>query len=206
VRGQQAEAAERPPAAHGSDDARHRPQHALPPAQGDAVTSGEGHGLTVGDARAGDGLVVGLISDTHGLLRPEALEALHGADLIIHAGDVGREGILGTLAQLAPVQAVRGNVDRGVWAEKLRRDARVEVGEVKLYVYHGHEALELDPVAAGCQVVVSGHSHKPAVEARGGVLYLNPGSAGPRRFKLPVTVMRLYIKGGELKAELIELG
>ncbi len=150
-------------------------------------------------------VVIGLIADTHGLLRAEALEPLQGTDLIIHAGDVGREDILQTLARLAPVHAVKGNVDRGEWAEKLARDALVEVGGVSLYVYHGHEEPRLDPAAAGCRVVVRGHSHKPEVEELGGVLYLNPGSAGPRRFKLPITVMRLYIMGSELKPELVHL-
>lgn len=152
-----------------------------------------------------DQIVIGLIADTHGLLRPEALGALQGTDLIIHAGDVGREGILETLGCLAPVHAVKGNVDCGEWAEKLPRAELVEVGGVSLYVYHGHEELGLDPAAADCRVVVRGHSHKPEVKELGGVLYLNPGSAGPRRFKLPVTVMRLYITGSELKPALVEL-
>ena len=150
-------------------------------------------------------IVIGLIADTHGSLRPEALEALQGTDLIIHAGDVGREGILETLGRLAPVYAVRGNVDRGEWAEKLPHDELIEVGEVSFYVHHGHEEPGLDPAAAGCRVVVRGHSHKPEVKELRGVLYLNPGSAGPRRFKLPVTVMHLYIMGSELKPELVEL-
>jgi len=149
--------------------------------------------------------VVGLISDTHGLLRPEALEALRGVDLIIHAGDVGREGILEALGQLAPIRAVRGNVDRGAWADALPRDDLVEIGETSLYVYHGHEDLSLDPAAAGCRVVVRGHSHEPEVTEERGVLYLNPGSAGPRRFKLPVTLMRLYVRGEDLRPELVKL-
>jgi len=155
--------------------------------------------------RAGDEFVVGLISDTHGLLRPEALEALRGVDLIIHAGDVGREGILEALGQLAPIRAVRGNVDRGAWADALPRDDLVEIGETSLYVYHGHEDLSLDPAAAGCRVVVRGHSHEPEVTEERGVLYLNPGSAGPRRFKLPVTLMRLYVRGEDLRPELVKL-
>lgn len=153
----------------------------------------------------GNQVVIGLIADTHGLLRAEALGALQDTDLIIHAGDVGREDILETLGRLAPVHAVKGNVDRGEWAEKLPCDELVEVGGVSLYVYHGHEEPRLDPAAAGCRVVVRGHSHKLEVEELGGVLYLNPGSAGPRRFKLPVTVMRLYITGSELKPELVHL-
>ena len=150
-------------------------------------------------------IVVGIIADTHGLLRPEVLETLSGVDLIIHAGDVGREDILKALEQLAPVYAVRGNVDRGVWAERLPMSRRVDAGGVSLYVYHGHLALDSDPAAAGCQVVVSGHSHKAKAETRVGVLYLNPGSAGPRRFKLPVTLMRLSVNGKAIRHELIEL-
>ena len=149
--------------------------------------------------------MVGLISDTHGLLRPEALEVFAGVNMIIHAGDVGREGILEALRAVAPTHAVRGNVDKGAWAEPLSRDALIEVEEVGIYVYHGHEELDLDPRAAGCKVVVSGHSHKPEITEKQGVLYLNPGSAGPRRFKLPVSVMRLHIKGSEVQPELVPL-
>ncbi len=161
--------------------------------------------MTAGTHGAGGVTVVGLIADTHGLLRPEALEALRDADLIIHAGDVGGDEILETLKGLAPVRAVRGNVERGAWAKELPRDALVEVGETGIYVCHGHEKLGLDPKAAGCQVVVSGHSHKPEIAEKQGVLYLNPGSAGPKRFKLPVTLMRLYIEGKDLRSELVEL-
>lgn len=140
--------------------------------------------MTVGAHGAGEVTVVGLIADTHGLLRPEALAALRDADLIIHAGDVGCAEILETLKGLAPVWAVRGNVDHGAWAEELPKDELVEVGETGIYVYHGHEELDLDPKAAGCQVIVSGHSHKPETTEKQGVLYLNPGSAGPKQFKL----------------------
>jgi putative phosphoesterase len=112
---------------------------------------------------------------------------------------------LETLKGLAPVHAVRGNVDRGVWAKELPRDDLVEVEETGIYVYHGHEELGIDPKAAGCQVVVSGHSHKPETTEKQGVVYLNPGSAGPKRFKLPVTVMRLYIAGKDLRPELVQL-
>lgn len=152
-----------------------------------------------------DETVVGLIADTHGLLRPEALAALTGVNLIIHAGDVGREEILATLEQLAPVYAVRGNIDWGAWAEVLPLSRQVEVGRAVLYVYHSHEAPDVDVAKAGYQVVVSGHSHKAKVEMRDGVLYLNPGSAGPRRFKLPVTLMRLYIKDQDVRHEVVEL-
>lgn len=154
-----------------------------------------------------DGLeiTVGLIADTHGLLRPEALAALRGASLIVHAGDVGNEGILAALRELAPLYAVRGNTDRGVWAERLPRYELVKVGDMTLYVHHGHEELDLDPRAAGCQVVVSGHSHVPTTETRGGVLFVNPGSAGPKRFQLPVTVARLEVRGAHAEAHIIDL-
>ncbi len=152
-----------------------------------------------------DRTVIGLIADTHGLLRPEALAALSGVDLIIHAGDVGREDILKTLSQLASVYAVRGNVDHGAWAEALPLGRRVDTGKVGLYVCHGHETPDIDLAKAGCQVVVSGHSHKAKAEARDGILYLNPGSAGPQRFKLPVTLMRLYIAGRDVRYKLLEL-
>lgn len=161
--------------------------------------------MTSADYGASRTTVVGLVSDTHGLLRLEVLGAFAGVNVIIHAGDVGREGILEALRAVAPTHAVRGNVDNGAWAEPLPRDALIEVGEVSIYVYHGHEELGLDPRAAGCRVVVSGHSHKPEIAEKQGVLYLNPGSAGPRRFKLPVTLMRLYIKGGEVQPELVQL-
>ena len=159
----------------------------------------------VGADGAGGATVVGLIADTHGLLRPEALEALKGVNIIIHAGDVGRAEVLETLRGIAPVHAVRGNLDKGTWAKELPTDELVEVGEIGIYAYHGHEELSLGPKAAGCQVVVSGHSHKPATTEKQGVLYLNPGSAGPKRFKLPVTVMRLYIEGKNLRPELVHL-
>ena len=152
-----------------------------------------------------DETIVGLVADTHGLLRPEALAALSGVDLIIHAGDVGRKSILETLAQLAPVYAVSGNVDRGTWADALPISRRVDIGQVGVYIYHGHATPDIDVVKAGCQVIVSGHSHKAKAETRDAILYLNPGSAGPRRFKLPVTLMRLYINGPNVRHELIEL-
>ena len=135
--------------------------------------------------------VVGLISDTHGLLRPEALRALDGSDLIIHAGDVGKPEILDALRALAPLVAVRGNVDRGEWASTLPLTAAAEAGPAAIYVLHDIQQLDLDPAAAGFHIVVSGHSHKPSRIERDGVLYINPGSAGPRRFKLPLTIARL---------------
>jgi hypothetical protein len=134
---------------------------------------------------------IGLISDTHGLLRPQALSALAGCDLIIHAGDVGNPEILTALKTVAPVFAVRGNVDTESWALALPEIEVVEAGLVSIYVLHDAHALDLDPAAAGFQMVISGHSHKPSRTEQRGVLYINPGSAGPRRFNLPVTLARL---------------
>jgi putative phosphoesterase len=148
---------------------------------------------------------VGVISDTHGLVRPEALAALKGSELIIHAGDVGGPGVLEELGRVAPVVAVRGNNDRGAWAEALPVYEAVEVNGTFVYVLHDLKELDIAPAAAGFRVVVSGHSHKPLIEERRGVLYLNPGSAGPRRFKLPVTVARLKPDGGGASAEIINL-
>ena len=149
--------------------------------------------------------VIGLISDTHGLLRPEALRALGGSDLIIHAGDVGKPEILGALNLVAPVVAVRGNVDQDPWAVVLPLTASTAVRSAAIYVLHDLHQLDLDPAASGFRVVVSGHSHKPSRTERDGVLYLNPGSAGPRRFKLPVTVARLDLRESPWKVEFIEL-
>ena len=154
-----------------------------------------------------DGLIrrVGLISDTHGLLREEALRALKGSDLIIHAGDVGKPEVLTALETIAPVIAVRGNVDRGAWAQSLPETAVAEAGSVLCYVLHDVQALDLDPAAAGFHVVVSGHSHQPSRSERSGVLYINPGSAGPRRFRLPVTVARLSLGESPWKVDFIDL-
>jgi putative phosphoesterase len=149
--------------------------------------------------------VIGLISDTHGLLRPEALRALGGSDLIIHAGDVGKPEILAALNLVAPVVAVRGNVDQDPWASALPLTASTAVRSAAIYVLHDLHQLDLDPAASGFRVVVSGHSHKPSRTERDGVLYLNPGSAGPRRFKLPVTVARLDLRESPWKVEFIEL-
>ncbi len=155
--------------------------------------------------RTADRIVrVGLISDTHGLLRPEAVDALRGSDLIVHAGDIGAPAILAALGALAPVRAVRGNNDRGRWAAALPEIDRVEVGGVALHVIHDLAALRLDS-AAGCRVVVAGHSHRPAHDVRGGVHFVNPGSAGPRRFRLPVSVARLSLGRGTISVELVEL-
>ena len=135
--------------------------------------------------------MIGLISDTHGLLREEAVDALRGSELIIHAGDVGKLEILGALRQLAPVIAVKGNIDTAPWASELPATAIVEAGPATIYVLHDVHELDLDPPTAGIQIVVSGHSHQPSQTEKSGVMYINPGSAGPRRFRLPVTVARL---------------
>jgi putative phosphoesterase len=148
---------------------------------------------------------VGVISDTHGLVRPEALGALKGSELILHAGDVGGPEVLEELGRVAPVVAVRGNNDRGGWAEALPGHEAVAVNDNFIYVLHDLKELDIAPAPAGFRVVVSGHSHKPLVEERRGVLYLNPGSAGPRRFKLPVTVARLKFSGADARAEIINL-
>lgn len=148
---------------------------------------------------------IGVISDTHGLLRPSALAALQGADCIIHAGDVGKPEVLEQLETVAPVYAVRGNVDFGALAERLPEDAVVSWHGKHLYVYHILDDLPLDPVAAGFHAVIYGHSHVPAIEVKHDVLYFNPGSAGPRRFALPITLGRLTLEGDVLKAEHIEL-
>ena len=139
----------------------------------------------------GEPAIIGLISDTHGLMRPQALDALRGSELIIHAGDVGKPEIIDQLREVAPVVAVRGNIDKGAWASPLPRTAAVEARSASIYVLHDIGQLDLDPAIAGFHVVVSGHSHKPGRTERAGVLYINPGSAGPRRFRLPITVARL---------------
>ena len=146
-----------------------------------------------------------MISDTHGLLRPEAFHALEGSDLIIHAGDVGNPEILDRLRTICPVTAIRGNIDKGSWASQLPATARIAVGGTILYVIHDVNDLDLDPARAGMHIVISGHSHKPARTERAGVLYLNPGSAGPRRFQLPVMAARLDLRQGPWKAEFIDL-
>jgi len=148
---------------------------------------------------------VGLISDTHGLLRPEALTALAGCDLIIHAGDVGEPAIIEKLRAVAPVVAVRGNIDRGAWASRLPEAATVETRSAVIYVLHDIHRLALDPVAAGFDVVVSGHSHRPGRSDGSGVIYINPGSAGPRRFKLPVTIARLDLRRSPCRLQFIDL-
>ena len=150
-------------------------------------------------------ILIGVISDTHGLLRPEAVDALRGSDRIIHAGDVGAPAILYKLRDIAPMTAVRGNVDQGDWAGELPETDVLESGGILIYVLHDLQQLDLKPVGAGVAVVVSGHSHVPKQEMRDGVLYFNPGSAGPRRFKLPLSIGKLIVEGGVVRGELLEL-
>ena len=151
------------------------------------------------------GLLAGIISDTHGLLRPEAVAALAGCDLIVHAGDVGNVEVIDRLSEIAPTFAIRGNVDTGTWAANLPPTDIVEVGALMFYVIHNIAELDLDPPTAGFAAVLFGHSHRPSIATRDGVLYLNPGSAGPRRFKLPVTLARVIVLGRELRPEIVEL-
>jgi uncharacterized protein len=150
-------------------------------------------------------LRVGLIADTHGLLRPEATAFLAGSDHIVHAGDVGDPAILDTLAAIAPVTAIRGNVDTDAWAARLRETELIRFGEIAVYVLHDLAALDIDPRSAGVHVVIAGHSHRPLVDRKDGVLYVNPGSAGPRRFTLPVTAAELRIDGSGVTAHIREL-
>lgn len=150
-------------------------------------------------------ILIGVISDTHGLLRPEAVAALEGSQHIIHAGDVGDPEILDKLASIAPVTAIRGNVDKGAWARKLLETEVVELGGTSIYVLHDLAQLDLKPEAAGFNAVIYGHSHLPKQEVRGAVLYFNPGSAGPRRFKLPVSVGKLRIEGGKVTGEIVTI-
>ena len=149
--------------------------------------------------------LVGVISDTHGLVRPQALAALHGSEHIIHAGDIGTPAVLEALSAVAPVTAIRGNNDREAWAQSLPDTTALEVGGAWLYVLHDVHELDLDPRAAGFAAVIAGHSHKPAVAERHGTLFVNPGSAGPRRFTLPVAVARLYVRKGGIRGEIVEL-
>ena len=146
-----------------------------------------------------------MISDTHGLLRPEALAALQGSDYIIHAGDIDDPAILKKLAEIAPVTAVRGNVDRGAWAKKIPETNVLEIDGLDIYVLHDLNQLDLRPEAAGFAAVISGHSHVPKQEMKNGVLYFNPGSAGPRRFKLPVSVGRLLVEASKVRGEILQI-
>jgi hypothetical protein len=148
---------------------------------------------------------IGVISDTHGLLRPEAIQVLRASDHVIHAGDIGSPEIVETLSSIAPLTAIRGNIDKSPWSRRLPETEVLELGGVSIYILHDLAQLDLKPQAAGFAVVISGHSHVPKQETRDGVLYFNPGSAGPRRFNLPVTVGRLVVDGGRVETEIIRL-
>ncbi len=148
---------------------------------------------------------IGLISDTHGLLRPEAVAALQGCAQIIHAGDIGKPQVLDGLRAIAPLEAIRGNIDTADWAQVLPERLDRRIGGLTLHVLHDLKQLDIDPLAAGVDVVIAGHSHKPKVERRDGVLYVNPGSAGPRRFSLPISLALLELNDGQAQVELISL-
>ena len=150
-------------------------------------------------------ITVGLISDTHGLLRPEALHRLEGSDLIVHAGDIGKPEVIDELELIAPVHAIKGNVDTGSWATAYEPTQVVQVDETFIYVLHNLADLDLDPLAAGFQVIISGHSHKPKIEHKNGVLFVNPGSAGPRRFTLPISIARLEIQCNSVQAHIEQI-
>ncbi len=150
-------------------------------------------------------MVIGVISDTHGLLRPEAIAALRGSDRIIHAGDIGDPAILDRLAEIAPVTAVRGNVDREAWAKSIAETELLEVDGASIYILHILENLDLQPKASGIQAVIYGHSHVSKQEMKDGVLYFNPGSAGPKRFNLPVTVGKLIVDAGKIRSQVVQL-
>ena len=147
-------------------------------------------------------IVIGVISDTHGLLRPEAIDALQGSNYIIHAGDIGDPDILASLAKLAPVTAIRGNIDYDTWTRKIPETNVLEIGGVSIYILHNLAALDLKPEAAGFSTVIYGHTHVPRQEVKNKVLYFNPGAAGPRRFKLPVSVGKLIIENGTVRGEI----
>jgi uncharacterized protein len=156
-------------------------------------------------AEAPNVTTIGVISDTHGLIRPEALTMLMGVERIVHAGDIGAPNILEKLQTIAPVQAIRGNNDKGLWTQNIPETLLFEVRGHSIHVLHDLAQIDLSPAAAGVSVVISGHSHKPVIENHEGVLYLNPGSAGPRRFRLPIAVAKLYIADDSVRAEIIEL-
>lgn len=149
---------------------------------------------------------IGVISDTHGLLRPEALAALQGCDRIIHAGDIGKPEVLEALRKLAPLDAIRGNVDSGEWAAVIPETLDLQIGGLRIHVTHDVKTIKIDPVAEQVNVVIAGHSHQPKIEEVTGVLYLNPGSAGRRRFKLPISLALLDIEDGQPRAQLVTLG
>jgi hypothetical protein len=148
---------------------------------------------------------LGIISDTHGLLRPEAAAFLEGCDRILHGGDIGHAEVLTRLSAIAPVTAIRGNNDKGAWAQAIPETACFEFGAIHVYAIHDLSQLDIDPLAAGIQMVVSGHSHKPLIEKRNGVVFVNPGSAGPRRFKLPISAAEIVIEGAAVSSRLVDL-
>ena len=149
--------------------------------------------------------VIGVISDTHGLLRPEIAQAFKGVDLIIHAGDIGASEVIDQLGSIAPVVVVRGNNDKDRWAKAIPETEVVEISKLRIFILHDLKEIPLNPLDHRFDVVISGHSHRPLIEKRAGILFLNPGSAGPRRFKLPVTVARLSIDGSDAKAKIVDL-
>jgi putative phosphoesterase len=148
---------------------------------------------------------IGVISDTHGLIRPEALAALKGSELIIHAGDIGKPEVLASLKTIAPVYAIRGNNDRGLWAKKLPDIHNLEINGLKVQVIHALADLAVDPISDGISAIISGHSHKPSVINKSGVLFVNPGSAGPRRFDLPVALGKIRLDKKSIAATIFEL-
>jgi putative phosphoesterase len=148
---------------------------------------------------------LGIISDTHGLLRPQATAFLQGCDRIIHGGDIGNAEVLTRLSGIAPVTAIRGNNDKGAWAEAIPETEFLEFGGIRVYAIHDLSLLDIDPSTAGIQIVVSGHSHRPLVEQRDGIVFVNPGSAGPRRFELPISVAEVLIEGGAILPRIVEL-
>jgi putative phosphoesterase len=150
-------------------------------------------------------MTIGLISDTHALLRPQAIDALRGVDLIVHAGDIGSLDVIDGLSAIAPVRAIRGNIDKETWAHRFPTDDVIEIAGKYLYVLHNRHDIDLDPAAAGFDVVISGHSHQPSIDTVNGVLFVNPGSAGPRRFKLPIAVAKLRLTPHAIEAEIQEL-
>ncbi|WP_417779104.1 metallophosphoesterase family protein [Stutzerimonas xanthomarina] len=149
---------------------------------------------------------IGIISDTHGLLRPEALAALQGCEHIIHAGDIGKPEVLEGLRSLAPLDVIRGNVDSGDWATAIPQTLDLQLGGLRIHVTHDVKTMDINPVAEGVAVVIAGHSHQPKIEQVNGVLYLNPGSAGRRRFTLPISLALLDIEDGQSRAQLVTLG
>jgi uncharacterized protein len=151
-------------------------------------------------------MIIGVISDTHGLLRPDAVALLRGSEHIIHAGDIGSPEIIPALEKIAPVTAIRGNIDKEAWARRFPETEVVELAGLQIFVIHDLNALDLNPQAAGFAAVISGHSHQPKQDVKDGVLYFNPGSAGPRRFKLPVSLGRVEITNGTLRGEILHLG